>query len=101
MSELLSKFNGGELIGLAAVLGSFVCGALGIIMGVLHANKKAEIAASLKRDMLNRGMSAEEIRTVLDAGTVFSRAGCHSQPHRESVSDHRREPSPESYRAAR
>jgi hypothetical protein len=27
----------------------------------------------LKQDMLNRGMSAEEIRTVLDAGTKRSR----------------------------
>ena len=80
MSEFLSKFNGGELIGLVAVGGSLLCGMIAIIMGVWHANKKAEIAASLKRDMLNRGMSAEEIHTVLNAGTVFGRVGgCRSQ----------------------
>jgi hypothetical protein len=72
MSEFLSKFDGGELIGLVAVGGSMLCAMVAIIMGVWHANRKSEIAAALKTDMLNRGMSAEEIRTVLDAGTRAS-----------------------------
>ncbi len=101
MDAFLAKFNGGELIGLVAVGGAMLCGMLSILMGIWHANKKAEIAASLKRDMLNRGMSAEEIHTVLNAGTVFARVGCGNKIRRESAGDHRREPSPESYRAAR
>ena len=75
MSELLSKFDGGELIGLVAVAGSMLCGMLAIIMGVWHSNRKSEIAAALKQDMLNRGMSADDIRTVLDAGADASRRG--------------------------
>jgi hypothetical protein len=69
MSELLSKFDGGELIGLVAVAGGLLCGMVAIVMGVWHANRRTEIAAALKQDMLNRGMSAEDIRTVLDAGS--------------------------------
>jgi hypothetical protein len=30
---------------------------------------KNSVAAALKQDMLNRGMSADEIKTVLDAGS--------------------------------
>lgn len=100
MSEFLSKFNGGELIGLFSVLGAFTCGALGILMGVWHANKRAVIAAALKKDMLNRGMSAEEIRTVMEAGTIHSHGHCASR-RRDADSEIRRSPSPESYRAAR
>jgi hypothetical protein len=68
MVEVLSKFDSGELIGLVAVLGTFGCGALGIIMGVGYAIRKMELAAGLKKAMLERGMSAEEIRMVMDAG---------------------------------
>jgi hypothetical protein len=53
--------SGGLLIGLVAVLG-----------GIWSDVRKREIAAGLKHDMLNRGMSAEEIRTVVDAGTKRS-----------------------------
>lgn len=101
MSEFLSKFNGGELIGFAAVLGTFVCGSVAIIMGIWHATKTAEIAASLKRDMINKGMSADEICAVINAGSMQSRHQCRKQLRRENVSDYPREPSPESYRAAR
>jgi hypothetical protein len=81
MSELLSKFDGGELIGLVAVGGSMLCGMVAIVMGIWHANRKSEIAAALKTDMLNRGMSAEEIRTVLDAGTFASRFSPRCRSH--------------------
>jgi hypothetical protein len=77
MMELLSKFDSGELLGLIivgiAIIGGFLCGIIGIIAGVWQKVRQAEIAAALKRDMLNRGMSAEEIRTVLEAGTKASR----------------------------
>jgi hypothetical protein len=44
---------------------------LGIVFGTitrhLTAVKLAEIDANLKQDMLNRGMSAEDIKTVVEA----------------------------------
>jgi hypothetical protein len=77
VEDLLAKFNGGELIAFVAVAGGLLCGILcgvsGIIMGSWEKIRRAEIAAALKRDMLNRGMSADEIRTVIDAGTKSSR----------------------------
>ena len=48
--------------------GGLLCGIMGIVTGVWHATRKAELDAALKQDMLNRGMSPEEIRMVIDAG---------------------------------
>jgi hypothetical protein len=36
----------------------------------------AEMEAVLKQDMLNRGMSADEIRTVLETPMAAARTGC-------------------------
>lgn len=75
MSELLSRFNAGEMIGLVAVAGGMLIGLVAIIMGIWHEHRKTEVNAALKQDMLNRGMSADDIRTVLDAGTNASTKG--------------------------
>jgi hypothetical protein len=69
MMELLSKFDADELIGFTAVVGGLMCGALGIVMGVWFAIRRVELAAGLKRSMVERGMSAEEICMVMDAGS--------------------------------
>jgi hypothetical protein len=69
MQEFLSRFGNDALIGLVAVVGAFLCGIPAIIGGIWYALRTAEIAGALKQDMLNRGMSAEEIQIVLDAGT--------------------------------
>jgi hypothetical protein len=39
----------------------------GIVFNYLARVREAELEANLKRDMLERGMSAEEIRMVIDA----------------------------------
>jgi len=72
MSELLSRFGPGEFIGLVAVAGGLLipilCGVTAIITDYFF--KIRQLA--LKQDMLNRGMSAEEIRVVLEAGSKRS-----------------------------
>ena len=73
MEDFFAKFNPGELIGFVAVVGGFLSGMLAIVMNTWYYIRKAEIAAALKRDMLNRGMSADEIRTVVEAGSKRSR----------------------------
>lgn len=70
---LLSKFDAGELIGLVSVVGGLLCGITAILAGTWSKVRRTEIAASLKQEMLNRGMSAEEIRTVLEAGSKSCR----------------------------
>jgi hypothetical protein len=74
MPELLSKFTSGELIALVAVAGGLLCGLVAILAD--HWQKIRQIA--LKQEMVNRGMSADEIRTVFEAGSKRSRKeGCN------------------------
>lgn len=79
MGDLLSKFDPGEFIGLVAVGGGLLipilCGVTAIITDYFH--KIHQLA--LKQDMLNRGMSADEIRMVLDAGSNHSRKDRHGR----------------------
>jgi hypothetical protein len=72
MNEFLSRFSSGELIALVAIAGGLVCGTIVIIVDYWQQIRKAEIAARLKQDMLDRGMSAEEIRIVTEAGSKKS-----------------------------
>ena len=72
MMELLSKFDPGQLIGLTAVVGGLTCGIVGTVMGILLAMRKNELDAGLKKAMLERGMSPEEIRMVIDTGSCAS-----------------------------
>ena len=69
MTELLSRMNPGDLVPLVAIIGGVLCGIIGILAAAWQKVRRAEILAALKQDMLNRGMSSDQIRTVLDAGT--------------------------------
>jgi len=76
MYELLSKMEPGTLIGLVSVIGGLVCGIVAIVMGVGLEIRRVELAAALKKDMLERGMTAEEIRIVMEAGSKNSKLLC-------------------------
>jgi hypothetical protein len=82
-TDFFSKFNAGEIIGLVAVAGGLLCGILCGVTAILtdfwQNIRKAEIAAALKRDMLARGMSSDEIRTVIEAGLKGSKKEMRSQ----------------------
>jgi hypothetical protein len=64
MSELLSRFSSGELIGLVSIVGGLILGTIVICVHYLYKVRETE----LKRELVARGMSADEIKTVLDAG---------------------------------
>jgi hypothetical protein len=64
MNDFLSRFDGGELIGLVAVVGGLLCGMISILGHFWHEGRQT----ALKRDMVERGMTAEEIQAVLYAG---------------------------------
>ena len=73
MTDFLSRFNAGEIIALVSVAGGLVCAITAIITGTWGKVRRTEIVAALKQDMLSRGMSADDIRTVLEAGSKVSR----------------------------
>ncbi len=68
---------------------------LGIIFGTvttyLRKTRQAELDASLKHAMLERGMSAEEIKLVLEASS--SRKSCRTEARREAAGWKERNPS--------
>ena len=72
MVELLEHVNGGELIAIIAVGGGILTGIVAILAGTWH--KSRELA--LKAEMVSRGMSAEEIRMVLDTGDHSEKSHC-------------------------
>jgi hypothetical protein len=74
--------NGGELIGFFSTIGALIIAACAIIGGIWASVRRAEfrtrqleLEASLKQDMLNRGMSADEIERVLAAGQAKAEPG--------------------------
>ena len=69
MYELLSRVDPGFVIGLVSVIGGFACAIVAIVMGKRLELRRSELAADLKKDMLERGMTAEEIQIVMEAGT--------------------------------
>lgn len=70
MTEFLTRIAG-NLPALAIVGGSVVALA-SVVSGVVFRMRRDSLAAQLKQDMLDRGMSAEEIKTVLEAGSSKS-----------------------------
>jgi len=73
LADYLSRFQFGELMGFLAVGGGLLIGLVAVAGGLWVEIRKNEIAAALKQDMLGRGMSPDEIKMVLDAGTLRSR----------------------------
>jgi hypothetical protein len=76
MTEVLTKMDPGALIGLVALAGGLFCALVWIILGNGLEYYRASLAASLKKTMLERGMTAEEIRLVMDAGSKCSQDPC-------------------------
>jgi hypothetical protein len=72
MYDLLSNLNGWGLIILTAVVGGLVLllatSVAAIVVSGFLKIRETDNATRLKQDMLDRGMSAEEIKTVLEAG---------------------------------
>jgi hypothetical protein len=75
MSDLLGRLDGGEILGLVAILGGVLVFVLGIAALSWRRVRLAELEASLKQQMLTREMSAAEIEQVLRATGVKPPAG--------------------------
>jgi hypothetical protein len=74
MNDLISKLNGGELLalcgillGLFALIGGMTIGFAKVISEHYRKSQRDEMEATLKMEMIQRGMSAGEIKQVLEA----------------------------------
>ena len=71
MSDILDRLGSGDLF--PVVIVSIVFGSIlllsvfAIVATCVYKIRRHSIVAQLKQDMLDRGMSAEEIKTVLEA----------------------------------
>ncbi|HXY33063.1 MAG TPA: hypothetical protein VEI07_02485 [Planctomycetaceae bacterium] len=67
MNQILAN----PMVALCAILGVAVVAIVAIVFvtDYLHRSRQAALDAYLKQDMLNRGMSAAEIKTVLEASS--------------------------------
>jgi hypothetical protein len=70
MVEYLVTYTPGELMGLVSIVGGLICGIVTIAAFYWYSRHKVDVDARLKADMLDRGMSAEEIKMVLEAGST-------------------------------
>jgi hypothetical protein len=68
MFEWLSQQSAGQLIGLTAVLMGPLIAIVAIASAAWARVRRMEMEASLKEQMIERGMSADEIERVLAAG---------------------------------
>jgi hypothetical protein len=62
-----------------------ICTAIVFITDYLRRSHQAEIDASLKQDMLSRGLSAADIKAVLEASTGPYAEGAESLGHANQV----------------
>lgn len=88
MSEFLSKFDAPRLIELVLVAGGLLIPILCGVSAIIFYGWFKLRQLALKQDMLNRGMSAEDIRMVLDAGSKESRKALRSEHPGRSESTH-------------
>ena len=65
MSEMLTRMQPGEFIGLAAVVLGCITGMVAIAGGYWYGLRKTEAEVALKRELLSAGLSADEIVRVV------------------------------------
>jgi hypothetical protein len=81
VGDFFSKFTSSELIALVAVGGGLLLAIISTIVGQWRRVRLAEFDASLKQQMLEKGMSPAEIEQVIKA---TSRRQCESQAEASS-----------------
>jgi len=81
MTEWLSRGDPSSIIPLlipiVAIFMGCLTGMVAIITGNWQRVRKAELAAALKQEMIQRGMSSEDIKRVLETPLVTMRKESH------------------------
>jgi hypothetical protein len=78
MFDFLDKLNGGEIIGFSSVVGGLLVAIIAVVAMQWRRVRIAEIEASLKQQMLDKGMTAAEIETVMKASQQPAGSASHS-----------------------
>jgi hypothetical protein len=65
---IINLINHAEPEAVILIVGLLLLAIIGIVGGLLYEYRKRQAETELKREMIARGMSAEEIKTVLEAG---------------------------------
>jgi hypothetical protein len=79
MAEFISQIGVGEFIGLVAVVGGLLIPLTAVIGGLAYKLRRLSVEAALKQLMIERGMSAVEIREVLQASMPEKEGGKRSR----------------------
>ena len=67
MGDFITQIGFGPFIALVALVGGLLIPLVAIIGGLYVTHRKFQVEAALKQQMLERGMSAEEIKEVIGA----------------------------------
>lgn len=82
MEALLSKLRPDELISLLSILLLYATGLTVWLTYSWRMHRRTEIEAALKQDMLNRGMSADDIERVVRASAATPCTSHSDRVHR-------------------
>ena len=67
MGDFITQIGFGPFIALVSVVGGLLIPLVAIIGGLTYKHRKLQVEAALKQQMIERGMSADEIREVIGA----------------------------------
>ena len=67
MGDFIKEFGIGAFVGLVALVGGLLIPLVAIIGGLTYEYRKLRVEAALKQQMIERGMSADEIKEVIGA----------------------------------
>jgi hypothetical protein len=67
MGDFITQVGFGPFIALVAVVGGLLIPLVVIVGGLMYKHRKLQVEAALKQQMIERGMSADEIKEVLGA----------------------------------
>jgi len=90
MHDFISEFGPERFIGLVAVVGGLLIPIVAIIGGLIYKHRRLSVEAALKQQMIERGMSADEIRAVLEASVSDKPDSKCSRAERSAESIRRR-----------
>jgi hypothetical protein len=88
MGDFITQIGFGAFIALVAVVGGFLIPLVAIIGGLMYKHRKLQVEAALKQQMIERGMSAEEIKEVMGAGRSGKAHGKGSRMNPRETSDY-------------